>query len=58
MKVWIRSYTNEKGNVRNVYEEIRFVDSFKILNSSLDELARNLPVEEFIYVDNHLDSRP
>ena len=58
MKVWIRSYTNEKGNVRNVYEKIRFVDSFKFLNSSLDELARNLRVEEFIYVDNHLDSRP
>ena len=39
MKVWIRSYTNEKGNVYNVYEEIRFVDSCKFMNSSLDELA-------------------
>ena len=57
-KVWIRSYTNEKGNVYNVYEEIRFVDSCKFMNSSLDELARNLPVEKFIYLNNHFATRP
>ena len=58
MKVWIRSYTNEKGNVQHVYEEIRFVDSCKFMNSSLDELARNLPVEKFIYLNNHFATRP
>ena len=56
--IWIRSYTNEKGNVRNVYEEIRFVDSCKFMNISLDELARNLPVKKFIYLNNHFASRP
>ena len=30
MKMWMRSYTNEKGNFRKIYEEIRFVDSCKI----------------------------
>ena len=58
MRVWIRSYTNEKGNVHNVYKEIRFVDSCKFMNNSLDELARNLPVEKFIYLNNHFATRP
>ena len=50
--MWIRAYTNEKENVRHVYEETRFVDSCKFMNSSLDELAGNLPVEKFIYHKN------
>ena len=57
MKVWIRSYINEKGNARNVYEEIRFVDSCIFMNISLDELARNLP-EKFIYLNNLFASQP
>ena len=58
MKVWIRSYINENGNVRNVSEEIRFVGSCKFMNSSLDELARNLPEEKFVYLNNHFATRP
>ena len=58
MKVWSRSYTYEKENVRNVYKEIHFVDSCKLMNSSIDELVRNLLVEKFIYLSNHFASRP
>ena len=57
MKVWIRAYTNEKGNFRKIYEEIRSVESCKLTNSSLDKLTRNLPVEKSIYFNNHFDSQ-
>ena len=58
MEVWIRLYTNKKGNARYVYEEIRFVDCCNFMNSSLDELPRILPMEIFIYLNNHFASRP
>ena len=41
-----------------MYEEIRFVDSCKFMNSSLDELAGIPPVEKFICLNNHFASRP
>ena len=56
--MWIESYTNEKDHVRHVYEEIRFVDSYKFTNSLLDELAWNLTLENFTYLNFHYMSRP
>ena len=42
----------------HIYEDTRFVDSCKFTNSSLDELARNLPVDKFIYLNELFASRP
>ena len=48
LKVWSKSHSNEKQYVRNIYEESAFVDSCKLMNSSLIDLAKSLPVENFI----------
>ena len=38
-------------------KKFRFVDNCKFMNSSLDELARNLHVEKFNYLNNHFATR-
>ena len=52
MRNWIRFYTNEQVDVRNLDEDIRFVNSCKYLTCSLDELIWNLPSERLSYLDN------
>ncbi len=51
--VWIKSVFDEKTKQqRNVFEYMRFIDSFNFMNSSLASLAENLPVERFTLLDN------
>ena len=58
MKVWIRSLTNEEGNVSNTYKKTRSVDSCKMIKCSLHELAQNLPMAKIKNLINHFASRP
>ena len=39
---------DQNGKKHNIYFKLRFVDSFKFMNSSLAKLANNLPDDKFI----------
>ena len=45
--IQVGSYTNKKGEIKPVYHEARFVDSFKFVAARLDSLVDNLPKEKF-----------
>ena len=43
----IYTFVNEKGTTVKVYEYLRFIDSFKMQNSSLEKLVEILPENQF-----------
>ena len=43
----IDKFVNEKGTTVMVYEYLRFIDSFKMMNSSLEKLVEILPENQF-----------
>ena len=43
----VDNYINEKGKKRNIMREIRFIDSLKFMNASLESLANNLEKDQF-----------
>ena len=45
-KIQVGSYTN-KGEIKPLHHQIRFIDSFKFMNDKLDTLVNNLPKDEF-----------
>ena len=45
-RIQIRSY-KEKGETKPLYHQIRFIDSFKFMSESLDNLVNNLPKDDF-----------
>ena len=53
MRVFIKSYRDKNGVEKNVYEKLRFLDSFKFMGSSLAQLANNLPPNRFQLLDNY-----
>lgn len=40
----------------NNYVKLRFIDSFKFMNQSLDQLSKNLESEQFVNVKHHFSS--
>ena len=45
--VIVGSYIDKNGETKNKTHDIRFIDSFKFMASSLDELVKNLPETAF-----------
>ena len=43
----VSSYTNEEGKNKPIKHKIRFIDSFKFMNESLESLVNNLPGDGF-----------
>ena len=45
--ILVDKFKNKKGEEKEVIREIRFIDSFKFMATSLDSLVKNLPKESF-----------
>ena len=51
--VLVDTYTRPNGVKQKVYEYMRFIDSSKFLNSSLQKLVGNLPADKFSILNEH-----
>ena len=41
-KISVGEYTNENGELKNIMYEIRFIDTFAFMASSIENLSENL----------------
>ena len=46
-RIQVGSYTSKKGETKPLHHQIRFIDSFKFMATSLDSLVNNLPKDAF-----------
>jgi len=51
-EVIVDEFTNEQGKQVAVKRELRFIDSFRFMPSSLDALTKNLTKDQFIHLRN------
>ena len=47
-KVIVDEFVNKEGKVIDIKRDLRFIDSFKFIASSLDALSKNLKPEQLI----------
>ena len=50
-KIWIKDIVSKNQNVIPIYEEIRFIDSLRFMQWSLDKLVQSLPEDSFDILD-------
>ena len=55
MSVYIKSYTDKNGKLKKLYENLRSIDSYKIMLSPLSELVEYLPEEKFFLLENYFE---
>jgi len=46
-KIEVGTFTNKEGELISIKRDIRFIDSFKFMATSLESLVKNLPKESF-----------
>ena len=46
-RIQVGSYTNKEGETKPLHHQVRFIDSFKFMAPSLDNLVVNLPKDTF-----------
>ena len=46
-RIQVGNYTSKKGETKPLHHQIRFIDSFKFMPTSLDNLVNNLPKDDF-----------
>ncbi len=51
----IDSFTNKDGEEKEVKHELRFIDSFKYMASSLDKLVGNLQKDQFVNLESEYE---
>ena len=49
--IQVGSYTSKKGEIKRVHHQVRFIDSFTFMPTSLDSLVNNLPKDAFNNVE-------
>ena len=52
-RIQVDSYRSKKGETKPLHHQIRFIDSFKFMATSLDKLVNNLPKDAFNNVKLH-----
>ena len=55
ISVYIKSYTDKNGKLKKVYENLRFIDSYKFMLSPLSKLVEYLPEEKFFLLENYFE---
>ena len=54
-KIVVDSYINKEGKKAYINRDIRFIDSFRFMSTSLDSLVSNLPKESFLNLSRYYE---
>ena len=46
-KIQVSSYTTKEGEIKPLHHQLRFIDSYKFMSTSLSSLVNNLPKGDF-----------
>ena len=57
ISVWIKTFYDKSGKIRNVYENLRFIESNKFMQSSLSTLVNNLPPDNFSLLEKFFKAK-
>ena len=55
--VWVNSFVNKIGDIKNVYEDMGFLDSFKFMPQSSEKMAGFSPKEKFTHLESQFDMK-
>ena len=55
ISVYIKTYTDKNGKIKKLYENLRFIDSYRFMLASLAKLVNNLPNEKFFLLENYFE---
>ena len=55
LKVFIEEHLDQKNRLIQAYEDLQFLDSFRIMNSLLEKLVESLPEEDYKILDQHFE---
>ena len=57
IRVKVGEYKNKKREVIELFENMRFLDSFRFMGMSLEKLVSFLPTDGFKIIDNHFEEK-